>query len=370
MHAPGRAAVDTPPTPRRAKVARLLLGLTIGTLVTTWFLRRQVLVLVERAKPYARRQFRASQPALIVNRWSGDGKAERCGLADAAERAGIRVIMLERSDDIVELASAAIDAGADAIGVAGGDGSLGLVASVAAERNVPFFCVPVGTRNHFALDLGLDRDDPLTALDAVRDGDEVLVDYGIAGDRLFLNNVSLGVYAEAVHREQYRENKERTILEVIDEMRAGEASGTEMRFEGPDGEQASRTAMTIVSNNPYVFAGPPDYGRRLRLDSGQLGIATVAEGEEADGATRSGARQWAADRLRVEADGSILAGLDGEAVEFASPLDLAIKPQALRVLVPSGTKPGYAPFGGTVAAELLGLARLGGVPGLLDDGNE
>ena len=135
-------------------------------------MRRQLTALAKRAKPYVRRRSNSSSPALIVNRWSGDGKAERYGLADAARDAGIRVIMLERGDDITQLARDAIDAGADAIGAAGGDGSLGLVAGVAIERDVPFFCVPVGTRNHFALDLGLDRDNPLTALDAIRNGEE------------------------------------------------------------------------------------------------------------------------------------------------------------------------------------------------------
>jgi diacylglycerol kinase family enzyme len=136
-----------------------------------------------------------------------------------------------------------------------GDGSLGLVAGVAIERDVPFFCVPVGTRNHFALDLGLDRENPLTALDAIGNGEEVLVDYGLAGDRPFLNNVSFGIYAEAVHRDEYRENKEQTIVEVMREMRAGEDSGMAIRFTTPDGAQAERTAMTMVSNNPYVFSG-------------------------------------------------------------------------------------------------------------------
>ena len=52
--------------------------------------------------------------------------------------------------------------------MAGGDGSLAAVAEVAIERDLPFVCIPFGTRNHFARDLGLDRDDPLGALAASR----------------------------------------------------------------------------------------------------------------------------------------------------------------------------------------------------------
>jgi len=141
----------------------LAIAFLSGVVAAGAFWRREVRALVARAKPYVRKRARVDSPALIINRWSGDGRAERVGLADAARSAGVRVIMPERGDDLTQLAHDAISAGADAIGMAGGDGSLGLVATVAIERGVPFFCVPVGTRNHFALDLGLDRDDPLLA---------------------------------------------------------------------------------------------------------------------------------------------------------------------------------------------------------------
>ena len=98
-----------------------------GLAVAAVFWRRQVAALVSRVKPYVRKQARVESPALIINRWSGDGKAERYGLAAEAENAGIRTVMLERGDDLIQLAHDAISAGADAIGMAGGDGSLGLV---------------------------------------------------------------------------------------------------------------------------------------------------------------------------------------------------------------------------------------------------
>ncbi len=366
MSAPEVGATAVARPVERRRWLRTALGIIGGAALIAVFLRRQLIALARRAEPYVRRRSQFSNPVLIVNRWSGDGKAERLGLADAAREAGIRVVMLERGDDITELARDAIDTGADAIGAAGGDGSLGLVAGVAIERDVPFFCVPVGTRNHFALDLGLDRDNPLAALDAIRDGEEVLIDYGLAGDRPFLNNVSFGVYAEAVHRDEYRENKEQTIAAVIREMGAGEDNGTAIRFKSPQGAQAERTAMTVVSNNPYVFAGPPDYGRRVRLDTGKLGISVAAEGTAADGRTGGRVRHWEADRLRLEADQPIVAGLDGEALTFDSPLELAIRRRGLRVLVPKGTKPGYVPPREALAAELIGLARLAGVPGADD----
>ena len=183
--------------------------------------------------------------------------------------------MLERGLDLAQLAHDAISTGADAIGMAGGDGSLGLVAGVAIERGVPFFCVPVGTRNHFALDLGLDRDNPLSALGALRDGDEIRIDYAVADTRVFLNNVSFGVYAQAVHRDGYRENKEETMAAVLSEVASDVEAQAGIRYATPNGERQERAPLLLVSNNLYQMSGPPDYGRRARLDTGKLGVGAV-----------------------------------------------------------------------------------------------
>ncbi len=341
-------------------------GFVTGLLVAGVFFRREVRALAQRAVPYVRQRAGVQSPTLIINRWSGDGKAERYGLASAAANAGVRAVMLERGDDLTQLAHDAIDAGADAIGMAGGDGSLGLVAAVAVERGVPFFCVPVGTRNHFALDLGLDRDNPLSALDALRDGEEILIDYAVVGDRPFLNNVSFGLYAQAVHQDGYRENKEETMVEVTKAAAADPEAQAALRYTTPDGRTHDRAPLVLVSNNPYRFSGPPDYGRRLRMDGGTLGIGAITDLHE--GADLSTERlnelrsmhEWEATSFRVESDDPILAGVDGEALTFDSPLELTVRPKGLRVLVPAGTKPGYVPPREAIAASILDLANLGG----------
>src|SRR5438132_11603011 len=140
---------------------------------------------------------------LLVNPRSGDNRPGPEELVDAARARGIETHVLGDGDDPAEAARAARG---DALGMAGGDGSLAAVAEVALERDLPFVCVPFGTRNHFARDLGLDRDDPLGALDAF-DGEERRIDVGRAGERLFLNNVSLGVYARLVHRREQRRRR-------------------------------------------------------------------------------------------------------------------------------------------------------------------
>ncbi|MGI9668004.1 MAG: diacylglycerol/lipid kinase family protein [Acidimicrobiia bacterium] len=352
---------------RKSTVLAMAIGFVAGLGVAAVFWRKQVPALLGRQNSYDRRPSTARNPVLIINRWSGDGKAESIGLEKAAKARGVRTIMLEQGLDLTQLAHDAISTGADAIGMAGGDGSLGLVAGVAIERGVPFFCIPVGTRNHFALDLGLDRDDPLSALEALRDGEEILIDYGVAANRPFLNNVSFGVYAQAVHREGYRENKEETMAAVLAEAAANEDNQAAIRYATPNGASHEHAPLLLVSNNPYEMSGPPDYGRRLRLDSGNLGVGAVTnlpQDGDLNAVTLAQLRtlqSWQTRSIRLESDETILAGLDGEALEFDSPLDISVRPKGLRVLVPRGTEPGYVPLGEAVAARLVDMASAGGV---------
>ena len=99
---------------------------------------------------------RPAKSVLIVNPRSGGGKAARFDLVAQCRARGIDPILFEPGDDLTALATAAVRAGADALGMAGGDGSQAAVAAVAAEHDLPYVCVPAGTRNHFALDLGID----------------------------------------------------------------------------------------------------------------------------------------------------------------------------------------------------------------------
>ncbi len=152
---------------------------------------------------------RPARPVLICNPWSGGGKVAKFGLVELAESLGVEVVMLDRGLDLEQLARDAVARGADCLAMAGGDGSQALVASIAIEHDLPFVCVTAGTRNHFALDLGLDREDPRLSLDAFRDGIERRIDYATVGDRLFVNNVSLGIYATIVQQPGYRDAKGR-----------------------------------------------------------------------------------------------------------------------------------------------------------------
>ena len=198
----------------------LRLALLGALVVATAALARAALVadLRERDRRRPMAVTRPQHPVLICNPWSGGGKVEKFGLVALAEEMGVEVVMLDHGLDLEKLARDAVARGADCLGMAGGDGSQALVASIAIEHDLPFVVVSAGTRNHFALDLGIDREDPRLSLDAFRDGIERRIDYATVGDRLFVNNVSLGIYATIVQQEGYRDAKSETTKALLPEM--------------------------------------------------------------------------------------------------------------------------------------------------------
>ena len=284
---------------------------------------------------------RPRRPFLIMNPRSGGGKVTRFGLQDKAQALGAEVALLEGPGtvDVAALARQAVADGADLLGVAGGDGTQALVAGIAAEHDLPFVVISAGTRNHFALDLGLDRDDPATCLGALTDGEELRVDLGIIAGRTFVNNASFGAYAEVVRSPAYRDDKRGTTLQTLPGLLSGHqgarlttrAAGT--TIQGPQ--------ALLVSNGPYEMTDIAGLGRRARLDAGTLGVVAVMVGSarQAVGLLRRGHGQGltvlTAGEVTVDADtAEIPVGIDGETVMLPTPVRCAIRPRALRVVVP------------------------------------
>jgi diacylglycerol kinase family enzyme len=313
------------------------------------------------------------RPVLLLNPKSGGGRAERHHLAEAAVERGIGTVVLRPGDDLRALALLAIEQGADAIGMAGGDGSQALVAGVAIEHGVPFVCVPAGTRNHFALDLGLNRDDVVGALDAFTDGVERRIDVGRVGDLVFVNNVSLGVYAKIVRSEAYRNAKLQTASDMLPDLIGPDAAPFDLRFDGPGGVAVESAHMVLVSNNPYELTHLTGFGQRPDLTTGRLGIAVVRLAGSRDAAELvalesvgrldrfRGWLQWSADQFEVASDAPVDAGVDGETLLLEPPLRFQIAPAALRVRLPARVRSAPRSAGTRVTlSSLLHLFRPGG----------
>jgi diacylglycerol kinase family enzyme len=257
---------------------------------------------------------------LLINPKSGEGGPTPDELVDAARRRGIEPHVLREDEDPATLARAA---SADALGMAGGDGSLAAVAEVAIERELPFVCVPFGTRNHFARDLGLDRNDPEAALDAFG-GSEQRIDVGRAGERLFLNNVSFGAYASLVHRREAHRHRRVALARLRALLRTlHHPHRLRLRV---DGENVA-ARVVLVANGAYelkLF----DLGARESLSEGRLHLYS------ADGLLPTAWDERSGERFRLEGPAVLLAAIDGEPVELELPLECRVEPGALRVLVP------------------------------------
>jgi diacylglycerol kinase family enzyme len=260
---------------------------------------------------------------LLINPRSGRGGPSADELQTEAQRRGIETRVLGAGESAVQLAR---ETEAYALGTAGGDGSLAPVAEVAMERDKPFVCIPFGTRNHFARDIGLDRDDPVGAL-AAFEGEERQINVGRANERVFLNNASLGIYAHLVHRREHHRRRRDALARL-------RALGLLLRRPGPVGFTVDGDAVAarilLVANNHYsldLFS----LGERERLDEGLLHLYA------AEGLLPHTWEERAGERFVIDTRAhKVRAAIDGEPEQLETPLDFRIDPLALRVLLPRG----------------------------------
>ncbi|HEX5119792.1 MAG TPA: diacylglycerol kinase family protein [Pseudonocardiaceae bacterium] len=297
----------------------------------------------------------ARRGTLLMNPRSGGGKVAKFELDQKARELGVTPVLLEPGDDLRALAEQAVADGADVLGMAGGDGSQALVADVASKHGVAFVCIPAGTRNHFALDLGLDRADVVGALAAFGDAAERRIDLAMLGDRVFVNNASLGVYATVVQSPDYRDAKAATVAQRLPDLLGPDADRPDLRFRSDDGTPATSTDVLLVSNGAYRLDHINGFGSRERLDAGRLGIVTVTVDRARDVpalmsaeltgqiARFHGYRSWLEREFVVDSgDPYVEVGVDGEALRLPPPLRFRSLPGALRVRVPLNA-PGAPP---------------------------
>jgi diacylglycerol kinase family enzyme len=291
----------------------------------------------------------AAHPYLIMNPKSGGGKVGRFGLKRRAEELGAEVFLMEGPEpvNVAEVARQAVANGADLLGVAGGDGTQALVAGVAAQHGIPFIVITAGTRNHFALDLGLDRENPAACLAALSDGVELRVDLGVIGGQTFVNNASFGAYAEVVQTPAYRNDKLATTLNLLPDLLQGHR-GARLSARA-DGVEITAPQALLVANNPYGTGDIAGLSRRARLDGGLLGVVgvTVDNARQAVSLLRgthgAGLSTLVTTKIEITADAArIPVGIDGEAVSLPTPVLCTIRPRALRVWVPRD-RPGITP---------------------------
>jgi diacylglycerol kinase family enzyme len=314
----------------------------------------------------------AQRGVLFMNLKSGGSKAERFHLVDECDRRGIEPIVLQPGEDWIQRVRDVASNGVDVLGMAGGDGSQAMVGTIAAELGLPMVVVPAGTRNHLALDLGLDRDDVVGALDAYGEAVERRLDLADVNGHVFVNNVSLGLYAAIVRSPEYRDAKVDTTLETLPQLLGPDTEPLDLGFTGPDGTVHEGAHVIQISNNPYGQTAR-GMGSRPRLDTGRLGIVSLVLGREGGAAAFmmalatghpdrfKGFLTWSSPIFDVTSAEPIELGLDGETMVMNPPLHFSMRPQPVRVRLPRHAI-GYSPAARSIGwreslRELWGVAR-------------
>lgn len=286
---------------------------------------------------------------VIVN--VGGGSASRAGddlreRLEAAFAAAGQQVVLELVEGEELAAALARHAASPRVAVGGGDGTLATAACAVSRAKGELAVLPLGTRNHFALQLGVPSD-LAAAAELAATGQARRVDLGQAADRVFINNLSVGAYVELV-----REREASRLPKLLATIPA--AWGTLRRLRSRpfelviDGERvAVRTPLLFIGNNRYeVEEGRP--GDRAALDDGLLSIYAVAPLSRPALVLASlrtliarprMQRDFALDRtareVRIEGPGAALeVTLDGERARFDLPLTIRLAPKALAVVAP------------------------------------
>ena len=315
-------------------------------------------VATRRVWPVAPRTPAESRPALTpseVNQPSEDGDgltivvnpnagpALRKSPTEALQEALPAATVLE-TDESLDLETALKQAAGSslAVGVAGGDGSIGAAAAIAHDIGKPLVVVPSGTLNHLARDLGVQSVDDAVA--AVRAGHTVSLDVGTIDGETFLNTASIGAYSELVDARERLESRigkwPALLVALFQVLRRSTPLVVEL-----DG-YPRRIWMIFVGNCRYQPDGfAPSW--RERLDDGELDIRLVDASQRfartklllAVATGRLGRcrayEAWTTKSLHVRSlDGPLRLARDGETFDGSDEFDVKKETQPLAVYVP------------------------------------
>ena len=142
-----------------------------------------------------------------------------------------------------------------------------------------------------------------------------MVDLAEVNGRVFVNNVSLGLYAEAVQHEGYRDAKLRTLLDTVPDVLGPAARASTCAGAARTARAPRSGAVILVSNNRYRLGRAVGSGTRPRIDDGLLGITVIgAPGRRAGAAAAASVARVVGADFEVDADRPVAAGIDGEAL--------------------------------------------------------
>jgi diacylglycerol kinase family enzyme len=287
---------------------------------------------------------------LFLNRSSGVRlpPPEYDALVAAARAAGLEVLELSGEVDCAAVVREHLHRGTTLFVAVGGDGTVHHIMQAVVNTGADFAVIPTGTYNHFARDVGI----PLEwrqALDVALSGDRRQIDTARVNDRYFVNNVSIGLYPEAVTlREERGRDYPRwkaRLYALYTTMR--KYPHVNITVEADGRHEVLRTHVFIVSNNHYDLERVGVEAPRAMLTEGRLSVywlphvprwvLTRYVSRYLAGRVRTipGFRSFRTLRMRVQSGHrQIKVGIDGEVFTMQTPLVITTVPQSLIVRVP------------------------------------
>jgi diacylglycerol kinase family enzyme len=298
-------------------------------------------------------------PPVVIN---GEAGTVRADAPETVERVLDQIAdrtILDRvpADHVDQRVREHLNGGVSRIAVGGGDGTLAAVADLIRRESpdTELVCLPLGTHNHFAKDLGVPLD-PERWLDWLVSHNVRRVDLGEANGRLFLNNLSIGLYPALVKQRQNLEDERLLGSKRLATLAAAVSIWQALppRFAvrirvGDDGKRVEtrlHTRLLMISNNPYADE-PLTPLSRSTLSGGELMLyapksfrflhvlpmAFQALYGDLKSSRHVHTAGGSSIELELEKTQSTMA-MDGELVECGKRIEIRLLREALRVVVP------------------------------------
>jgi len=293
----------------------------------------------------------------VLNAGSGTGAADtaqaRVQQFCAASGCAVHFVMIKPGCDLEGELAEALATPADVVVAGGGDGTVSAVVTAIIAHELRLGVLPLGTLNHFAQDLGIPSDLD-AALEVIFAGHTLAVDVGVVNDRNFVNNSSLGLYAQIVQlRERHKARGLRKwFVAAWATLGVTEGSSAFRVRIVVDGRDVVRwTPLLFIGNNEYRMAGI-DAGTRDSLTGGALAMYVVkTDGRRgllrllwrilsgtavgSDELALLCVREATIDLPHAASRAEIAVAIDGEVMTLSLPLSYAVRPAALHVCVPA-----------------------------------
>src|SRR3990170_1481432 len=273
----------------------------------------------------------------------------------------VHILQTQRGEDFQVHARSAVEAGEEAVFVAGGDGSVGRVAAVLAGSETALGVLPSGTANVWAQEIGLPRLDWTHwfalehAAASLARGTVRLADLGECNGHSFLLWAGIGLDAQIVNSIEPRERWEKILATAhyatLVLWNSIGWEGIHLDVDCPAGHYEGRFLVAVASNIRAYAGGLMQLAPGAKIDDGLLDFWLVGGRSMRDVVMRvlqillgthvdaKGVLHFQSSEATFRACSKILMQFDGEPVSLEPPLKFRVRPKALRVLIPADAGP-------------------------------